>query len=464
MVATELSMGFSLPNVGSSVASTNAQTQEDEKLWTRILSEVSSKSSSTLQGGTLIILGEIINQESHHCWLVLKKNENQGERSALDYHFLNVQNDFRDGSYAYQLGTAGALGPAENLSLPVWILDGEECFAPLLQYALPMPSPAKAVVLLVASLDNPSEVSSQTIFCLNIGHTFFLGLIHSIRRWANIFTQQVIQKYDKAAITEAKAQQERFWQEYVEPVESSMASSMAPGALDDGGLLPLEHGVLSENCGASFMVVITKSDLCTDLSDQQADRILVQVRRLCLQLGAALIYTSAKNMLYKYVVHRAFGFPFTNTAQLIERDSLFVPAGWDGEKKLRLLGFVLHFLNKREWYYFEGITDVDAVSESTREKSTIAREQLVEAEDEQAFLQRLAATENAPPAAHKKASLLDDAADNKTPLSSFFSNLLKVDKPNVKTSVPPPDTAVQLDRILKSATGQQSQNGNESSA
>lgn len=41
-----------------------------------------------------------------------------------------------------------------------------------------------------------------------------------------------------------------------------MTSSMAPGGLDDAGLLPLEQGVLTENCGASFVVVITKSDLC----------------------------------------------------------------------------------------------------------------------------------------------------------------------------------------------------------
>ena len=31
------------------------------------------------------------------------------------------------------------------------------------------------------------------------------------------------------------------------------------------------------------------------MSDQQADRILVQVRRFCLLLGAALIYTSSKS-------------------------------------------------------------------------------------------------------------------------------------------------------------------------
>lgn len=91
----------------------------------------------------------------------------------------------------------------------------------------------------------------------------------------------------------------------------------------------------------------------------------------------------------------------------------------------------------------EGLSDIDSVLEPTREKPTIIREQLVEAEDEQVnlelvyfflfhcttsqvFLQRLAAAESAAPAAQKKSSLLDDAADNKTPLSSFFSNLLKV--------------------------------------
>ncbi|PIO70870.1 hypothetical protein TELCIR_07257 [Teladorsagia circumcincta] len=239
MVASELITGFPLPSTGSSAALASSQHQEDEKLWTRILSEVSSKSSSTLQGGTLIILGD--NQSGKSSLLArLEKNESQGQRSALEYHFLNVQNDFRDGSYAYQLGTAGALGPAENFSLPVWMLDGEECFAPLIQFALPLPSPAKTVVLLTASIDNP-------------------GLIHSIRRWANILTQQVIQKYDKATITEAKTLQERFWQEYVEPVESSMTSSMAPGALDDAGLLPLEQGVLTENCGVSFVVRIRRA-------------------------------------------------------------------------------------------------------------------------------------------------------------------------------------------------------------
>lgn len=42
-------------------------------------------------------------------------------------------------------------------------------------------------------------------------------------------------------------------------------------------------------------------------------------------------------MLYKYLVHRACNLPFTTAAHVIERDSVFVPAGWDTEKKLDIL-------------------------------------------------------------------------------------------------------------------------------
>lgn len=61
---------------------------------------------------------------------------------------------------------------------------------------------------------------------------------------------------------------------------------------------------------------------------------------------------SELQVLYKYIVHRAFGFPFTSTAQLIERDSVFVPAGWDGEKKIEIVkvcrSFKLHLLRLRQ--------------------------------------------------------------------------------------------------------------------
>lgn len=124
----------------------------------------------------------------------------------------------------------------------------------MLQYALPKSSPAKTVAVLCSSINNPS-------------------LIHSLRRWALVLSQQVTKKYDKKVIAEAKQQrdlvhvcsniinsEERYWQEYLEPMDCSMSASMVIGA-EDTDLLPLAKGILTDNFGVNMIVVITKSDL-----------------------------------------------------------------------------------------------------------------------------------------------------------------------------------------------------------
>lgn len=45
--------------------------------------------------------------------------------------------------------------------------------------------------------------------------------------------------------------------------------------------------------------------------------------------GAALLYTSMKenknlDLLYKYLVHRLYGFPFDMLAQVVDKDSVFM--------------------------------------------------------------------------------------------------------------------------------------------
>lgn len=54
------------------------------------------------------------------------------------------------------------------------------------------------------------------------------------------------------------------------------------------------------------------------------------------------VYTSAKEekntaLLYKYLIHRVCGMPFTTPAQVVDKDSIFVPAGWDNDKKLEII-------------------------------------------------------------------------------------------------------------------------------
>lgn len=48
--------------------------------------------------------------------------------------------------------------------------------------------------------------------------------------------------------------------------------------------------MLTKNCGAAVVVVLTKCDLArSELSDDQLDRLQFHVRKFCMEHGAALV-------------------------------------------------------------------------------------------------------------------------------------------------------------------------------
>uniref|UniRef100_A0A915BQL1 Dynein light intermediate chain n=1 Tax=Parascaris univalens TaxID=6257 RepID=A0A915BQL1_PARUN len=422
----------------TSVASVGPNT-DDEKIWTQILSEVSAKGANNTPQGSVLFLGD---RQSGKSWLLsrLEKREASGRGSALEYHFLNVHADFRDASYAYQLSTAGAgVAPGETVTLPVWVLDGDESFAPLVKFALTL-SLSRSVVVLCASLTQPGAILS------------------SLNRWAKLIDAQIQNIFDKSTIAEARQAQELFWQEYVEPLDSSMHSDKIPSMETEQVLLPLQQNILTRNSGVALVVVLTKCDLAhSELSDEQLDRVQFHVRKFCMQYGAALVYTSAKEekntaLLYKYLVHRVCGIPFTTPAHVVEKDAIFVPAGWDNEKKLDIIR--------------ETLPDADQPLEMPRERHQI-REQMVEAEEEQAFLQKLANVEMAAPKKTPQQKPPTEGADGNSPLVSFFNNLLKTKEgQSVQAARPVGDPQAQLQRMLEqvnSAAANQSSNSESSS-
>lgn len=66
-----------------------------------------------------------------------------------------------------------------------------------------------------------------------------------------------------------------------------------------------------------------------DYKDEHLDFMQQWIRRFCLQYGAALFYTSAKedkncDLLYKYLTHKIYGFPFRTPALVVEKDAVFM--------------------------------------------------------------------------------------------------------------------------------------------
>lgn len=87
------------------------------------------------------------------------------------------------------------------------------------------------------------------------------------------------------------------------------------------GVLTKPYFIFFRNLGLDLVVVVTKTDYMSDLEkdfdykDEHFDFIQQAVRKFCLQYGASLFYTSVKedkncDLLYKYLVHRIYNFPF----------------------------------------------------------------------------------------------------------------------------------------------------------
>nr|CAD2201725.1 unnamed protein product [Meloidogyne enterolobii] len=361
----------------------SSQSDDGDELWLKILQEVSNKNNNAVRS-SLIILG---NERSGKSSLMsrLMGGTRKPMNSVLEYNYLQIHAD-ASASYVYQLGGGanGLLGPTESATLPVWILDGREEMAPMLKFAFP-PSLAKCVVILCTSLEQPGNV------------------LPTLRRWYRLLDEQIRQHYSADEIFQAQQMQIRFWQEYVEPIESSLHSTatLVDGPSSNIGsmvgdqrpssplLLPPEKGILEENCGATLFVVITKSDLHTEFSTEQLDKVQYHVRQFCLRHGAALFYTSAKEdlntqMLLKYIGHRIYALPFTTPAYIVEKDSIFVPTGWDSEQKLSIV--------KESLGYGSGQVPLLAQQNDTLLSFTNKNfgEKEIEAEDEQVFLNRLA--------------------------------------------------------------------------
>ena len=111
--------------------------------------------------------------------------------------------------------------------------------------------------------------------------------------------------------------------------------------------LELGDGVLKVNLGIPIIVVCNKIDLLihgekAKFLAENMDFIQKSVREYALQYGATVIFTSTlanKNLAtyYQYIMHRLYNFDFNFQANILEKDNLFVPSGFDSLKQIEAL-------------------------------------------------------------------------------------------------------------------------------
>ncbi|XP_044149270.1 cytoplasmic dynein 1 light intermediate chain 1 isoform X2 [Bufo gargarizans] len=407
-------------NAGYGNSGAAASEDEDgQNLWSSILSEVSTRSRSKLPSGkNVLLLGE---DGAGKTSLIgkLQGIEEYKKGRGMEYLYINVHDEDRD----------------DQTRCNVWILDGDLYHKGLLKFAMDASSVKDTLVMLIVDMSRP-----------------WLAL-DSLQKWASVIREHM----DKMKIPpeEMKEMEEkivRSFQEYVEPGEEFPASPQRRNTQDDreeSVILPLGEDTLTRNLGIPVVVVCTKCDAISilekehDYTDEHFDFIQSHIRKFCLQYGAALIYTSIKeskniDIVYKYIVQQLYGFPFNMPAVVVEKDAVFIPAGWDNDKKIGILYENLQTLKPDDT--FEDVITKPPVRKFVHEKEILA-------EDDQVFLtkqQSQLAKQPPTSAGRPDASPRVPGGSPRTPSRSGTSNVASVS--------PVPAGTKKIDPNMKAGT------------
>ncbi|XP_049815129.1 cytoplasmic dynein 1 light intermediate chain 2 isoform X1 [Schistocerca nitens] len=339
------------------------ETDSEENLWSAILAEVQTRGNTKLPScKSVLVLGD---NESGKTTLIAKLQgvEDPKKGSGLEYAYIDVRDEYRD----------------DHTRLSVWVLDGDPAHSHLLRFALSEESFPHTLVMFVAAMTTP------------------WGILEQLQTWASVLQDHIDKlKLKRDELQEYRLKYVKKWQDYMEPGDeleqgSPMKRTSRNLEEDANDILPLGEGVLTRNLGLDVVVVITKTDYMTtlekdfDYRDEHFDFMQQWIRRFCLQHGAALFYTSAKedkncDLLYKYLTHRIYGFPFRTPALVVEKDAVLIPSGWDNMKKISILYENMQSMKPDDYYR-------DVIVQPVIRKP-VQRECEMQAEDEQYFLSK----------------------------------------------------------------------------
>uniref|UniRef100_A0A8C8EJD0 Dynein light intermediate chain n=1 Tax=Oncorhynchus tshawytscha TaxID=74940 RepID=A0A8C8EJD0_ONCTS len=316
MAASGRSTLLSSNNSGlnSTAEQPNTEDEDGQDLWSAILSEVSTHSRSKLPSGkNVLVMGEV---GSGKTTLVAKLQgvEDFLKGRGLEYLYFSVHDDDID----------------DQTRCNAWVLDGDLYHKGLQSVAVQREALGDSLLLVTVDLSRPWVA------------------MESLQKWAAVAREHIDKlRVPPETLRELENRMARQFQEYVDPGWEESAPQRRSEE-EENVLLPLGENTLTHNLGLPMVVVCTKCDAIStlekeyDYKDEHLDFIQSYIRRFCLQYGASLLYTSVKEMknvdvLYKYLVHRLYGFPFHYPAQLVEKDTVFIPSGWDNENKISIL-------------------------------------------------------------------------------------------------------------------------------
>ncbi|GAA6022167.1 hypothetical protein JCM11491_005113 [Sporobolomyces phaffii] len=257
----------------------------------------------------------------------------------------------------------------------------EETLARLSIYQLPSPAPPFPALLPLA-LSKKTLLDSLVVIVLDWERPW--SFLDELRNWIAMLRSILRAEaggddvYEVAEAKERSRTQLRTYHDPAPTTNGGTPSAMSAAPIDTDA--PLPPGTLLENLGIPIVVVCTKADHINvlererEFTEEQFDYIQQTLRTVCLRYGASLFFTSQTlptsfSKLRQYILHRLLSsssstavasgssaptvaattgpppptatatraFPFPHRANVIDRDQILVPAGWDSWGKITIL-------------------------------------------------------------------------------------------------------------------------------
>ena len=305
---------------------------KEQNLWQEILRAAMTKKD--LEDANIFIMGDqltgkkslikvmntLTQRDQEDTSNKLKLDELATKYGMVNYTYLNVarlsENDF---------DSVGKMG--------VWIVNDlvdKDTFQSLIkpEYL------TKCICLIVVDLSQPWAIKESITKWLNFIYDNFSSLILK-------FPYEKQQEMREQLVQSVKLYEEPQFDEEGKYKKELLSEEQKQIKLE----LPLKDGVLSTNVGLPIGIIVNKSDIVNktgekNFYEENSEFILKHIRQIAISYGASIFYTSGKaniniNVLYDYIVHRLFGFDLTHRPNLSEKESFFIPAGYDSLSALR---------------------------------------------------------------------------------------------------------------------------------
>nr|VZI17521.1 unnamed protein product [Spirometra erinaceieuropaei] len=295
--------------------------------------------------------------------LILLGKQNSGKNSLIA-RLQNLEKTIHSNGLHYYYIDMRKPNSEEPMKVGAWCLDTDVNMNLHLRFALNKNTIWSSLIVICVSMaelwkaeDSISDIVQQLhshLDYLDLDEEEMTELQESLQRQFQLYVEPTRQTNDPNSETVKTSGNLELLHRMSTAVHSSgmPVNSLHPadvlGTANDTVLVPIPEGIFKEKLAVPVIILVTKADVIKTLeqeagfTDDTFDVLQWRLRAKALELGAALAYISVKadtncELFTRYLRHRFFNTSFHSPAQVLEHETLFVPAGWDNHMRLNTL-------------------------------------------------------------------------------------------------------------------------------